>query len=252
MVQWLIDKGGVSRYETEGQGLFLYQHLRAKNGKIAHLQQHLELLENTSQKLFGQSINLTEKIVLKECEELLSRGGYSSTAVHILELRIWQGGEHQIRVVETSLYKEFTLRVMRPKAMVAQGCNYPFNLPTSAALAMVDFMRLSALEKQCQVALCVDQNSVVNSVDGATPIVVHGTTITAGNLSSSLYTDLVVDALKNLPNHTLVIAPISLAQIECADELFYADARGITAVGSLDSTHFSDSVAYAISKKMIF
>ena len=252
MVQWLIDKGGVSRYETEGQGLFLYQHLRAKNGKIAHLQQHLELLENTSQKLFGQSINLTEKIVLKECEELLYRGGYSSTAVHILELRIWQGGEHQIRVVETSLYKEFTLRVMRPKAMVAQGCNYPFNLPTSAALAMVDFMRISALEKQCQIALCVDQNSVVNSVDGATPFVVHGTTITAGNLSTSLYTDLVVEALKNLPNHTLNIAPISLAEIESADELFYADARGITAVGSLGTTHFSDSIAYAISKKMIF
>ena len=136
--------------------------------------------------------------------------------------------------------------------MVAQGCNYPFNLPTSAALTMVDFMRISALNNQCQIALCVDQNSVVNSVDGATPIIVHGTTITAGNSSTSLYTDLVVEALKNLPNHTLNIVPISLAEIESADELFYADARGITAVGSLGTTHFSDSIAYAISKKMIF
>ena len=252
MVQWLIDKGGVSRYNTEGQGLFLFQHLRVKNGKISHLSNHLELLKNVSQNLFNESINLTEKTVLKECEELLYRGGYSTSAVHILELRIWQGGEHQLRVVETSLYKEFTLRVMRPKAMVATSCNYPFNLPTSAALALVDFMRISALNQQCQIALCVDQNSVVNSVDGATPIVVHGTTITIGNLSSSLYTDLVVDALKNLPNHTTQIAPISLAQIQSADELFYADARGITAVGSLGDIHFSDSIAYAISKKMIF
>ena len=252
MVQWLIDKGGVSRYDTEEQGLFLYQHLRVQNGKISHLSDHLELLRNTSKKIFGQSINVPEKIIQKQCEELLYRGGYSTSAVHILELRIWQSGEHQLRVIETSLYKQFTLRVLRPKALVAEGYNFPFIAPTSAALSLLEFLRILALQQQCQIAICTDKNSIVTSVDGATPIVVHGTKVTVGENSSSLYTDLVVAALKNLPNHTTKIAPILLADVESADELFYADSRGITAVGSLGATHFADSIAYAISKKMTF
>ena len=252
MEQWLIDKGGISRYETEEQGVFLYQDMRVQNGKISHLSAHLELLKNHSKSLFNNEVNLCEKIIQKECENLLYRGGYSTSAVHIIELRIWQNGEHQLRVVETSLYKQFTLRVLRPKAVVIDRYNFPISAPTSAAKSVTDFLRILALQQQYQIAVCTDKNSMVTSVDGATPIVVHGTTITVGETSSSLYTDLVVAALKNLPNHTTKIASISLAEVMRADELFYADSRGITAVGSLGSAHFSDSIAYAISKKMTF
>lgn len=250
MEQWRIDSSGVSRYDTEEHELFLYQHLRAQNGKISNLKAHLALLNEASTTLFGAHVTLTEKEVNKACEQLLYRGNYSSSAIHILELRLQQSGKFRLRVIETSLYKGFALRVMRPKAMVAEGCNYPFSMPTSAALSMVDFLRLTALQNQCHIALCTDHNGVVTSVDGAAPIVVHGTTITISNSTSSAYNDLAVATLKTLPNHTVEIRPVTLTETLSADELFYVDARGITAVGSLGSTYFSDSIAYATAKKM--
>lgn len=248
MEQWLINNGVVSRCDSEEQGLFLYQHMRAQNGKIFNLKEHLELLNSTAVSLFGEPISLTEKVVVKSCEELLYRGGYSSTAIHILELRVWQSGKYQLRVAETSLYKGFALRVMRPKALLAEGCNYPFSQPTSAAAAMVDFLRLSALQQQCQIAICTDNNGFVTSVDGATPIVVHGTDITISNSAVSIYSNIVLSALKQLQNQHVKVAPITLADLRSADELFYADARGITAVGSFENCHYSDSIAYAVSK----
>lgn len=251
MEQWLIDGSGVSKYDTEEQELFLYQHMRTKGGVIYHLKEHLQLLDSTSVKLFGQPSALTERAINESCKNLITRGGYSETATHIIELRLWQSGRYQLRVIETSLYKEFSLRVMRPKAMVAEGCNYPFSQPTSAALAMVNFMRQTALTEQCQIAICTGENRTVLSVDGATPIAIHGTEITIGESVTSVYSNIVTAVLKQLPNHTTTIRPICLSELERADELFYADARGITAVGSLGDIHYSDSVAYAVSKKIV-
>ena len=44
MEQWRIDSSGVSRYDTEEHELFLYQHLRAQNGKIQLFHQKTSLL----------------------------------------------------------------------------------------------------------------------------------------------------------------------------------------------------------------
>ena len=178
MEQWRIDSSGISKHDSQEQELFLYQHMRTQNGKIFYLKEHLQILNNSSLDLFDKPISLTEKTVCNACEELLYRGGYSSQAIHIVELRVWQSGKFAMRVIETSLYKGFALRVMRPKATVIEHCNYPFSQPTSAAIAMTDFLRLMALKNQCQVAICTDKNMVITAVDGATPIVVHGTAIT--------------------------------------------------------------------------
>ena len=252
MEQWRIDSSGISKHDSQEQELFLYQHMRTQNGKIFYLKEHLQILNNSSLDLFDKPISLTEKTVCNACEELLYRGGYSSQAIHIVELRVWQSGKFAMRVIETSLYKGFALRVMRPKATVIEHCNYPFSQPTSAAIAMTDFLRLMALKNQCQVAICTDKNMVITAVDGATPIVVHGTAITISNSVISVYSNIVISALKKLPNHTVTIRPITLTEALSADELFYVDSRGITAVGSLNSTHYSDSIAYAAAKNIAF
>ena len=46
------------------------------------------------------------------------------------------------------------------------------------------------------------------------------------------------------------VAPITIDDIRTADELFYADSRGITSVGQLGESYYADSIAYATAKQL--
>ena len=59
---------------------------------------------------------------------------------------------------------------------------------------------------------------------------------------------MVFEALQKLPQYEVSIEPLTVQLLSTADEIFYADYRGITAVSTLGEKHYSDSVAYAISK----
>ena len=245
MEQWMIEDGNTSKYNVEEQELFLYQRMRATSNGIHHLSDHLELLKHLAAKLLLQVTLPTTSEIATACSTLLHRGGYNPRAVHIIELRLYTTGKYNLRVVETSLYKEFTLRVMRPKAILFDSHNSLLTLPTSAESTTNTLMRLYAYQYGGNIAICVDREGKILSVDGANPVITHGTNIVASNSIPSIYNTQLIERLKKLNNYTLTLRHISTSELSTADELFYADHRGITAVGELQGHYFSDSIAYA-------
>lgn len=247
MEQWYIENNTTERYDTDHSELSLYQRLRATDGRVMHLSRHLDILRSYAAILLPHTPIPTASEIEQMCSRLLSRGGYSSSSTHILELNLWQSGRVKLSVIETSLYKGFDLRVLRPNAAIIEGCTTALLYPTSAALECEKLMKIIARQNGCDVALSV-QNSSVIAIDSTNPIIVHGTTVTIGNSITSAYTELVVETLKKLPQYNISLSEISLQQVATADELFFADHRGLTAVGSLGGRQYSDTVAYAISK----
>lgn len=247
MEQWYIENNTTERYDTDNSELSLYQRLRATDGRVMYLNRHLDILRSYAAILLPHTPIPTASEIEQMCSRLLSRGGYSSSSTHILELNLWQSGRVRLSVIETSLYKGFDLRVLRPNAAIIEGCSTALLYPTSAALECEKLMKIIARQNGCDVALSV-QNSSVIAIDNTNPIIVHGTNVTIGNSISSAYTELVVETLKKLPQYNISLSEISLQQVATADELFFADHRGLTAVGSLGGRQYSDTVAYAISK----
>ena len=247
MEQWYIENKTTERYSTDSQELSLYQRLRATEGHIMHLSRHLDILHSYADILLPQSPIPTAAEVEQMCQRVLSRGGYSSNSTHILELRLWQSGRVRLSVIETSLYKGFDLRVLRPNAAIIEGCSTALLYPTSAALECEKLMKIIARQNGCDVALAVQNGSVI-AIDSTNPIVVHGTNVTIGQSITSAYTEFIIEALKKLPQYNISLSEISLQQAASADELFFADHRGLTAIGALGGRQYSDTVAYAIAK----
>ena len=247
MEQWYIENKTTERYSTDSQELSLYQRLRATEGHIMHLSRHLDILHSYADILLPQSPIPTAAEVEQMCQRVLSRGGYSSNSTHILELRLWQSGRVRLSVIETSLYKGFDLRVLRPNAAIIEGCGTTLLYPTSAALECEKLMKIIARQNGCDVALAVQNGSVI-AIDSTNPIVVHGTNVTIGQSITSAYTEFIIEALKKLPQYNISLSEISLQQAASADELFFADHRGLTAIGALGGRQYSDTVAYAIAK----
>ena len=247
MEQWYIENKTTERYSTDSQELSLYQRLRATEGHIMHLSRHLDILHSYADILLPQSPIPTAAEVEQMCQRVLSRGGYSSNSTHILELRLWQSGRVRLSVIETSLYRGFDLRVLRPNAAIIEGCGTTLLYPTSAALECEKLMKIIARQNGCDVALAVQNGSVI-AIDSTNPIVVHGTNVTIGQSITSAYTEFIIEALKKLPQYNISLSEISLQQAASADELFFADHRGLTAIGTLGGRQYSDTVAYAIAK----
>lgn len=247
MEEWYIESSKVERYNLEENDLFIYQRVRATDNMVINLDKHLDILKTYTEILMPQTPLPTAKEIEQMCQRLLLRGGYSASATLFLDIRIWQSGKVRISVVGTSIYKQFSLRVLRPKAALIEGCSTPLLYPTSAEISCNQLLQNIVRQSGCDIAIAVD-NRQVTAVESANPIAVHGTRVTISKSISSVYTDMVFEALQKLPQYEVSIEPLTVQLLSTADEIFYADYRGITAVGTLGEKHYSDSVAYAISK----
>lgn len=249
MELWSVIDAVVARCNAEECELFLYQRMRTTSGSIVSLDSHLKAIEAAAAEIFPHFTLPDKAAVERDCNRLLCSYGVSTTAVQIVELRVWQSGRYRLHIVENSPYKGFELRVMRPKARVVRGFEQVVALPSSAALAAVELMRHTARRDGYDTAVVVDSENRVISVDGALPVTVHGTQITVCNSEYYPYNAMIVAALAKLSHYTLVSYPIRLEHLYSADEIFYADHRGITALGSIDDHYLTDSTAYAAQLK---
>ncbi|MBQ9138279.1 MAG: hypothetical protein IJX65_06575 [Alistipes sp.] len=252
MEQWSISNGVTSRYNTDERPLYIYQRMRAYGGCIAELAAHLEIVKSTYRAIFGEECSLTVARVESQCATLLKRGGYSEGSVHIVELRYDRNDNLSLRVLETSLYKHFSLRAVRPKAFECNISGGELMLHTSAAIAMQELLSSIAHQNGCDIPLCVDSNGRVTSVDGASPIITSGRNIAISHTIDSVEARATIKALKRVKGYTLTFKNITIEDIRSADEFFYADHRGITAVHSFEGHLYSDNIANVVIDTISF
>ena len=246
MEHWVISNGQIGKYDTNKRPLYIYQRMRTKDNHILYLEEHLELINYGFELLYGTPTALTIEQVNKDCEKLLKKGGYQENATHILELRYDRYQNYSLRVLETSLYKHFSVRAVRPKAHIFNIANLEINLPTSAAITANELLCTMARRYDCDIPLCIDDYGVLSSIDGASPIIARGREIVISQTIPSVELEMAYQALSNQTKYKITTSPISIEEATHADELFYIDYRGITAVGSLSDSFYSDNIAHTV------
>ena len=248
----LIKNGSISKYNTDEQGAYPLQRMRTKNNKVVTLERHFELLSNTYEILFGEQCPLTLSEVEKSCDTLLEKGGYSSSACHILEMKYDQQKNLTVRVIETSPYKEFALRAVRPDAHLFSINCFETTIQTTASVAMTELLRLIAHHYNCDIAACINNSGELWSIDGAAPFVVKGKKISACATIDTVETEMAAATLANLLQYEIKIEEVTIDQAMEADEIFYVDSRGITSVRSIAGHMLSDNVANALFRNINF
>ena len=252
MEHFLISNNSVSKYNTEERIVCPCQRMRTKGNKILNLSRHLELLDFTYNILYGESCPLQQSEVASACDTLLQKGGYSSTAVHIVEMQYDQSKNLQLRVVETSPYKEFALRALRPNAQLFSIDGHELTLQTTASAQFTELLRLLSRHYDCDVPVCINSQGEVWSVDGTVPFVVKGKRITICTSMDTVEAEMAATALANLIQYEVKMDIITVDQALDADEIFYVDSRGITCLKSISGHMLSDNIANALYRSLNF
>lgn len=252
MEHWVISNGQVGKYDTDNRPLYIYQRMRTKGHQIPHISEHLELVNYAHNILFGAPTPLTAEQINNDCATLLKRGGYAESSTHIVELRYDGCQNYSLRVLETSLYKHFAVRAVRPNAHLFSISNLEIHLPTSVAITANELLCNMARRYDCDIPICIDECGMVTSIDGASPIIVRGKDIIISTTIESVELNMVIETLSKLSKYDLHIAPISIEEATNADELLYVDYRGVTAVKSLSEQYYSDNIAHTIIAALNF
>ena len=243
MKHWQFSKdGGFRQYEFGTGTLYVVQRMRTRDNKVVYTEDYLDILNNTFQSLTGKHTTLTVKTIEDVCSQLLTIGNYTPGSCHIIEIAYDMDHNFAVRVVETSIYKTVSLRAVRPVAQMFYFAHKELNLPTSAAITSNELFRHMARLQDADIPVYVDIDGCVESVDGASPIIVQGRNITISANIESVEVLTVLEALQNLPNYNLHFGSISVSDVMTADEFFYVDYRGITAVQSMSGHMYSDNI----------
>lgn len=241
---------------TQNQGewsdeCFVYQRMRTFGEDLQHTSEHIGLLNEASQVLFGSQLSPTAKELQQAVAKLIRYSGRRPDMPHIVEIRLYDEGRFTCRTNETSLYKKFSLRAVHPNGVAYTSQNCFGTLPTSAFQSELNLMR-SHLTYQASgsvVVACGSDNSILH-IDGGTPIMMKGHDIIVATTPKSVTAKMVADAATNIDGYKTHFRNFTLSEALEAEELIYVDERGITSLARLDNQRFATIIAHTLAARI--
>lgn len=230
------------------EGLYLYQHIMTYGLKALHLGDYLRLLDEASQQVLHRSLSLDEPDAATLIATFLRKHGYPTTMPAHVELRCYLSGEIVLLGGEVSPYPKLGLRLLMPA-----GVDVVYDLPlsecrSSVRRAVAEMARVEAEGHGAKVAVQVDSNGFVCSVDDAELFAVKEYTVVTPRELVSVEGRLLAEAVARA-GLQLEVAPLVVEDLEEADEIFYADYRGVTALGSFNGHMLMHILAEKIATK---
>ena len=228
---------------------FVYCIVRTRGFRPLLLDEHIAQIDEASLSLFGRTTTFGQQPTADIIGQLLRRNGYASHLSHTVMLRSMHDGEHSISIDGTSIYEEFSLRTMRPRALMLPCDNGMLNLHTSATLHTIMLSRVYARAHDAEIVLTLNREGHINSVDGAAPIVVLDHTLI---FSPEIHTPEYMLAMQaaTVGEREVLCRHVEAAELYAASEVMGIDHRGITAVGSCGTHRYSDIVADTLAHRI--
>lgn len=229
---------------------FAHRYVRTLGYRAMLLEEHLEVLDMASYQLFGRPSALPDAATTADAiASLLGRNGYSDKLSHIVMLRTYADGDCEIECIETSLYDTLTLRALRPVAIAVRAYDECATYPSSATLATALMHREQAHRQGAEVAIAVDTEGRVGTIDGAEAVVlIDGRLIFSPHATTPEYKLLMRCALHL--GREVECREIEEQELRRADEVLLVDYRGITALASYGSRHYADIVAERLARHL--
>ena len=225
---------------------YLYQQVRTDGHQPLRLAEHCRLLNDASLRLFDRKFCVNTQELEESITSILLCERYSKELSHIVEIRLYSKGDYALFAVETSMYDDFELRAIRPRALVHRGDIGFDGMPTSAAKAHTELLRKYAERYGCSSVICADGNGIVSNIDGAAVMAVIDREIVVSQAIDSVEKELMIERLRQRRHERVVVRDILIDELRRAEEIFYVDVRGVTSISELEGEPLSDFVANAV------
>lgn len=228
---------------------YLFQTLHVAGRRPRLLREHLAALARCRAELFGRGFDADPAGVEERIVELLDRGRYPADRSAYVRMELSADGQLALRADEPALYRGYVLRALHPTAVCL-----PFELPfggnpTAAAELAWLTARCMAEARGVHLAVRTDSEGILREADGAPLFIVRGRELLTAAEPASAEAGLAAEAIRQA-GYRLRIEPFHRAELSRADELFYADHRGITALERCDGRALMAVIAARVARVM--
>ena len=236
--------------EHASQGLFVYRFVRTIGHQPQLLAGHLAQLDKAADAIFARRCDIDEASCEAIIASLLRRNCCSERFSHIVMIRMFANGSTEILFHDTSLYDGIALRALQPKAVAVTAYDSLAHHRSSATLATTELHRAYAARCGADVAIALNEAGELLSIDGAAPSIVCGRKII---FSPQTVDEPEYDAMMRIAteqNRPMECRAIRADELLRADELFYIDHRGVTAVALYEGHRYADIVVNRLACDM--
>lgn len=215
------------------EGLYVYQPIMTFGYKALHLGNYLHRLKVAAEEVLCSVPSLSERGVATMITEFLRKNNYPATMPASVELRCYLSGEVVLLGGEVSPYPKLGLRMLMPA-----GVDVCYELPLSEHLSSVrraaaEAARARAESQGAKVAVRFDREGYARSVNDSEIFVIKEYTVMMPAPPESVEGVLMLEAIRRSGLQVEVV-PMSLEMLETADEIFYIDHCGVTALGAFN------------------
>ncbi len=228
--------------------LSIYQIVHTLDGRIFHLEEHLEILFEAYYRVFRGGVKIDRMAVEKRIKGVIERSHCPKGISLFVRLSLSHGAEICIEEYERSIYSGYTLRCIAPRAVVVEYTMPNIDYPTSAREQLTQYANSQAAHSNCAVALRLHHGAIDLCCSAQLFAVVDKRIITAPK-SLSVEHRLAKEAAYAL-NLEVEEREILHSEIALLDELFFVDHYGVTAIRECASRHYMAIVANAIASQL--
>ena len=228
-------------------GVYVYQTIMTFGHQALHLAAYMQLLDKASQEILHRPSPLKTDELSSLISNFLRKYNYPTAMPAHVEVRLYHSGEVVLLGGEVSPYPQIGMRLVMPA-----GVDVIYDLPfseqrSSLRRTAAEVATLTAESRGAKVAVRFDTTGCARSVDDAEIFVVEGYIITTSATPTSVEGQLLAKAIIRA-GLQLEIRDITPSLLDNADEIFYADHRGITALGSYNQRPMMHILAEKIAQ----
>ena len=231
-------------------GLFVYQEVRTAGTAALHCRRHSEILDMASREVLGFGIRTDAHALEGRIAALLARNGYPDDGLSFVTLRQYMSGEFVIMANAIFPYRQRKLRLLSPRAGVVDW-DPPFTEHRTSASESAERLAVRQLQKYDKNVKCAIRRSRTGeavSIDGSPFFIIeNGEAVSPPPAVPSVEFEAAAEAIHRagVPFST---AAIDTERLLGADELFFADCRGITAVSTYEDHLYIHLLAERVAR----
>ena len=227
---------------------YIYEHIRTQGFEPIYFEQHFSRLDALARKLFLAPIAIGHSELKRMISEHLRHEGYSPNRMNAVCVRYHNDGRVEI-IIEEMLYKHFDLRALRPQGHIVRLASNSLIENTSAKVAMLDLDKSMTPSIDKSVPIWVDATGEVVAIEGSTTVAVFDDEIRISQWANCVEADIVQRVLVTR-NRKIVRGAIMEADLATANEIFFIDYRGVTALRKYENHLFADIIAEKAAKQV--
>ena len=228
---------------------FVYQHIRVHRLGLPELAAHIAVAAAAARELFGIEFRPDLRLTDSLCRQMLLQNRYPNDLSSCIEMRLSASGRVEYRCDGIFVHDGLAMRSVRPGAMTV-AYDIPFGeAPSSARLAAHRMALAEARRAGFRSVVRCNAREMVLTADDAPLFAVFGRRIVTPATRPSVERDRVVRAAA-AAGYRLDEVQLERTALLRADEIFYSDCRGITALSVCDGRTLADIIARAVAARL--